>query len=181
MILRATGSRSGAIAACALLLLNPNVLYLQSTPMTEPLLFATTAAALALIGSWIERGGSDDGRTPPALALAAACLTRYEAWPITAAAIVLAVRGAAATREHRSAQAFAAMPAARSLARARGRPLPVNSRWTVGAWFVSGGFFVAENTDALGHPLVAWKQVREGLTGCRAPALRVVRVCGRRR
>jgi hypothetical protein len=28
---------------------------------------------------------------------------------------------------------------------------------------VSGGFFVAENTDALGHPLVAWDQLREGL------------------
>ena len=39
----------------------------------------------------------------------------------------------------------------------------VNSRWTVGAWFVSGGFFVPENTKALGHPLVAYQQVSEGL------------------
>jgi hypothetical protein len=39
----------------------------------------------------------------------------------------------------------------------------VNSRWTVGSWFVSSGFFVPENIDALGHPLVAWDQLREGL------------------
>jgi hypothetical protein len=39
----------------------------------------------------------------------------------------------------------------------------INSRWTVGAWLVGAGFFVPENTDALGHPLVAWAQVREGL------------------
>jgi hypothetical protein len=39
----------------------------------------------------------------------------------------------------------------------------VNSRWTVGAWFVSSGFFVPENTAALGHPLVALRQVQDGL------------------
>ena len=38
-----TGSRTGAILAAALFALNPNVLYLQSTPMTEPLLFALTS------------------------------------------------------------------------------------------------------------------------------------------
>ena len=39
----------------------------------------------------------------------------------------------------------------------------INSRWTVGAWFVSAGFFVPENIEALGHPLIASQQVREGL------------------
>jgi hypothetical protein len=39
----------------------------------------------------------------------------------------------------------------------------LNSRWTVGEWFVTGGFFVPENVEALGHPLAAWRQVREGL------------------
>ncbi|HXH05032.1 MAG TPA: hypothetical protein VNI83_00420, partial [Vicinamibacterales bacterium] len=34
----ATGSIAAGVVAAALLLLNPNVLYLQSTPMTEPLL-----------------------------------------------------------------------------------------------------------------------------------------------
>src|SRR5688500_7569316 len=87
IVFRGTGSKSGAVAACALLLLNPNVLYLQSTPMTEPLLLGTALAAVALTIRWID----DHRRWPaaPGLALAAACLTRYEAWPITASAIVL--------------------------------------------------------------------------------------------
>src|SRR4051812_33386269 len=59
VILRTTSSRSGATVAVALLVLNPDVLYLQSTPMTEPLLFATTTAALALTVSWLERSGSE--------------------------------------------------------------------------------------------------------------------------
>jgi len=33
-------------------MLNPDVLYLQSTPMTEPLLFGTTFLAIALIAEW---------------------------------------------------------------------------------------------------------------------------------
>jgi hypothetical protein len=38
----------------------------------------------------------------------------------------------------------------------------VNSRWTTGEWFVNGGFFVPEN-EALGRPLLAWHQVRDGV------------------
>jgi hypothetical protein len=161
VILRTTGSRSGAAAAVALLVLNPDVLYLQSTPMTEPLLFATTTAALALILTWLERGGD---RWPHAAGavLAAACLTRYEAWPITMGAVVLSAaiflrRGATVAHTAAACSALAAWPVAAVLL------FLVNSRWTVGAWFVSSGFFVADNTDALGHPLVAWVQVREGL------------------
>ena len=129
--------------------------------MTEPLLFATTQRRLALIVVWIERGRIGWPHAAGAV-LAAACLTRYEAWPITAAAVVLAAavllrRGASVRR------GVAACVGSRP-----GLPLAIvlfliNSRWTVGAWFVSGGFFVAENIEALGHPLVAWQQVREGL------------------
>src|SRR5215467_8622601 len=52
LIHRATGSALGGQVATALLVLNPNVLYLQSTPMTEPLLFATTFLAVALVARW---------------------------------------------------------------------------------------------------------------------------------
>src|SRR4051794_17975467 len=55
LIQRATASRTGGRVAAALLMLNPDVLYLQSTPMTEPLLFGTTFLALALIGEWVTR------------------------------------------------------------------------------------------------------------------------------
>jgi hypothetical protein len=41
---RTTGSVVGGVAGAALLMLNPNLLYLQSTPMTEPLLLATCPA-----------------------------------------------------------------------------------------------------------------------------------------
>jgi hypothetical protein len=160
IVLRATGSASGAIAACALLLLNPNVLYLQSTPMTEPLLLGTALAGVALTMGWID----DHQRWPVAAgaALAAACLTRYEAWPITAAAVVLTAavlvrRGVPIGRALAATLRLAVLPA---IAIAL---FLINSRWTVGAWFVSSGFFIPENTEALGHPLVALRQVQDGL------------------
>ena len=47
-----TGSRTGAVLAAALFALNPNVLYLQSTPMTEPLLFALTSLVVLHLVEW---------------------------------------------------------------------------------------------------------------------------------
>ena len=38
-----TGSRCAAVAGAAVFALNPNVLYLQATPMTEPLLLGADA------------------------------------------------------------------------------------------------------------------------------------------
>lgn len=161
LILRGTGSVAGAALAAALFVLQPDVLYLQSTPMTEPLLFGTTAAALALTAAWIDAGAA---RFPHAAGgmLAAACLTRYEAWPVTGCALALAGaillrRGWPLGRAAGRILALAAWPAAAVAV------FLVNSRWTVGAWFVSTGFFLAENTAALGHPRVAWQQVRDGL------------------
>ena len=162
VIQRTTGSTSGAVAAAALLISNPSVLYLQSTPMTEPLLFGTTMAAIALTTRWILE---EDGRgwpAPAGIAMIAACLTRYEAWPVTAATIAIAGavflrRGTGLRDALRACARLAAYPAAAIAF------FLVNSRWTVGAWFVSGGFFVAENVEALGRPLVAWDQVRDGL------------------
>ena len=160
IVMRATGSASGAIAACALLLLNPNVLYLQSTPMTEPLLLGTALAGIALTIDWID----DHRRWPVAagVALAAACLTRYEAWPITAAAVVLTTavlvrHGVPIGRALTATLRLALFPAIAIVL------FLINSRWTVGAWFVSSGFFIPENTEALGHPLVAFRQVQDGL------------------
>lgn len=161
LIRRTTGSTSGAIAASALLLLNPNVLYLQSTPMTEPLLFGTVMLSIALTAEWL---AFEAGSTPrrAGIALAAACLTRYEAWPVTAAILVLSVLvlirgGLPVTRSIRATADLATYPAVAVVL------FLINSRWTVGSWFVSSGFFVAENLAAMGHPLVAWDQLREGL------------------
>ena len=88
-IVRETGSVAGAIAGGLLVIVNPNTLYLQSTPMTEPLLFAMTMVAVALTAEWVDRRGA----APRAAgwALVAACMTRYEAWLITVAILVLAL------------------------------------------------------------------------------------------
>ena len=161
LILRATGSMSGAAAGAALLLLNPNVLYLQSTPMTEPLLFAATIASLALTAAWIDRGAAGWPSAAGA-AMAAACLTRYEAWPITVAAIILA--GVVLLRRGLGARATLIAMCRLAIYPAAAIALfSFNSWWTVGRIFVSGGFFVPENVEALGHPLAAWRQLREGL------------------
>ena len=92
-IQRVTGSTLGGVVAAALLMLNPDVLYLQSTPMTEPLLFGTTFLAVALVTRWatsveappqldaIASGPLDAGpvREQPQLVLAEAHLSRQTA------------------------------------------------------------------------------------------------------
>jgi len=190
LILRTTGSIVAAVTGAALLLLNPNVLYLQSTPMTEPLLFGLTLFSIAATASWVEgllppaldnararQGGSHPATTSsslwlpplggstlwPGLGLAAACLTRYEAWPITAAILALAFvvlvrRGFRWSDSLRQVAHLALWPAVAIAI------FSANSRWVVGTWFVPSGFFEPNNTEALGRPLVAWRQVREGLT-----------------
>jgi hypothetical protein len=161
LILRTTKSVAGAVAGAALLLLNPNVLYLQSTPMTEPLLFGTTMLSLMLTASWLDRG-VDAPPTAPGLALVAASMTRYEGWPITAAIVGLAGlvmlrRGVPPGRAVRALARLAAYPVVAVIV------FTVNSRYTTGSWFIPNDFFVPENIEALGHPMVAFDQVREGL------------------
>ena len=133
---RQTGSTLAAIALPLALLLNPNVLYLQSTPMTEPLLIGLALVALDAVDRW--RIAPDDRRAwRAAWALAALVLTRYEGWPIAAAlvAIAMAAHGRAALR-------IAAGPVV-----AIGLFLLL-SRGSTGAWFVASGFFVPDNPSA---------------------------------
>ena len=56
LLTRVTGSLLAALVGGFLLLANPNTLYLQSTPMTEPLLFGTTLVCIALTAAWLDRG-----------------------------------------------------------------------------------------------------------------------------
>jgi hypothetical protein len=149
LILDATGSRSAALAGLAILVLNPDVVYLQSTPMTEPLLLALTTLSIALMGRWIE-SDAERGRTATGMTMAAACLTRYEAWPLTAFALVVAVvalcrRGVPVGVAIRRVTGLAVFPALAGMA------FLVQSRLTVGHWFVTGGFYVVDNPD-MGRP-----------------------------
>ena len=84
-----SGSRTGAVLAASLFALNPNVLYLQSTPMTEPLLFALTSLVVLQLVEWA-KSETPRARAVVGWTIVAACLTRYEAWPIVGSAIVAA-------------------------------------------------------------------------------------------
>jgi hypothetical protein len=152
IVMAITGSAPASIAAAAVFALNPNVLYLQSTPMTEPLLLALTTVSVAVL--------IDSSRREPALVgwlFALACLTRYEAWPVTAAALAAAVwiewrRGNPFRAALRSAGAIALYPAVAIVA------FIIFSRVVIGQWFVASGFFVPEN-KALHDPVMAAAEI----------------------
>jgi hypothetical protein len=73
---------AGAVSALVFAL-NPNLLYLQSTPMTEAVFFASV---MGVLWCTVKFGARGSGRWPYAAAVgaglfsAAACLTRYEGW-----------------------------------------------------------------------------------------------------
>jgi hypothetical protein len=177
LVVSMTGSAVGAVTAGSLLLFNPNLLYLQATPMTEPLLLATTLLVVLWTHEWLaaprapvaaglpppligtSQAGSGEPSAPTdttaqpgvaprklAWAMAAAMWTRYEAWLIVAATLVIAalvmhragVKKPGFVRHSTkpgSVVRLARWPAAAVLI------FVVNSRITVGAWFVSGGFY----------------------------------------
>ncbi|MFI5274584.1 MAG: glycosyltransferase family 39 protein, partial [Ktedonobacterales bacterium] len=75
--------------------LNPNILYLQSTPLSEPVLFATLAAASYYFVAWAQ----DDqmgNLVLAALATFLATLARYDGWALylalLAALVIICVR-----------------------------------------------------------------------------------------
>ena len=181
IVLELTGSPAASIAGVAVFALNPNVLYLQATPMTEPLLLALTTPAVAMLVRWTaglktcttseagvtcETGVAQD--FSPALstsavgsAFALACLTRYEAWPVTFAALAAAVwarwrQGDPLPIAARRVGAIALFPIAAIAG------FLVFSRAVIGEWFVANGFFTPENR-ALGDPMLSAAEIWYGL------------------
>jgi hypothetical protein len=155
-----TGSALAGASGAALLMMNPNLLYLQSTPMTEPMLIGTCMLALLYTAEWVARGGGSGSRAA-GWAIVAACMTRYEAWPICASMLALALvallrQGLPPRDALRRCARLAVYPAVALVL------FTANSRWTTGTWFVPAGFFVAEN-EALGHAALALEQVRESV------------------
>jgi hypothetical protein len=160
LVLQATGSRLGALLAFTLFVLDPDVLYLQSTPMTEPMLFGLTLLAVSLVYEWVE-GGADGEPTAAGWVSVAACLTRYEAWLVMAALVALVpvalvVGGQRVTEALRRTGQLAVYPALAVVA------FILHSRFTIGKWFVTGGFFVVD-PHILGHPLDAFLEVVHGI------------------
>jgi hypothetical protein len=156
-----THSPAAAALGATLFAVNPNVLYLQSTPMTEPLLFALLMLEVWTLVSWV-LGGRPELPRVVGWMMVLACLTRYEAWPVTAAAWL----ASACAWWRRGTPLHALVPvhvrlAVYPVATALGFVLL--SRATVGEWFVTGGFYVPD-AELLGHPLVVLGKMAEGLT-----------------
>lgn len=168
IVRKISGSRTGAILAAALFAFNPNVLYLQSTPMTEPLLFALSALVVLHLTQWAVAKTSytdsnDTVLVRPAVCwtIVAACLTRYEAWPITGAAVVLACfvkwrRGTVFTAVLHEGAKMALFAAATAIF------FMGLSFATTGTWFVTGGFYVPD-PKLQGQPLAVYDAIREGV------------------
>ena len=136
-MVRETGSLEAACVAAVLILGNPNVLYLQSTPMTEPLLLGLSLVALLAVDGWIRDPDSPTARAAGP-ALAALCLTRYEGWFVGAALGLVAVLA----RHRDGVRRFvplAGWPAAAIVAF-------LGLSWaSTGRLLVTSGFYVADN------------------------------------
>jgi hypothetical protein len=125
-LVRARASRMAAWLAAAVFGLNVNLLYLQSTAMTESLYLALFVWAVVYFDEFVRERQPDPARAARglrrcALLLAAGMLTRYDAWVVTCAvgsiAAVLVVRGKtisaeALSRLRRAWVAFALVGAA---------------------------------------------------------------------
>src|ERR1700675_3079393 len=91
---RLYASAAAGLAAALLFALNPNMLYLQSTPMTEAI-FAAALAALLWATVWFRDSQSAWALLAAAAASNAASLTRYEGWfliPFVALYLLIAGR-----------------------------------------------------------------------------------------
>ena len=181
IVIRLTDSIAAAVVASAAFALNPNLLYLQSTPMTEPLLLALTLVAVARLMWWSADSRSDGsglGTATVGLAFALACLTRYEAWPVTACALAAGVwvrwkAGDTLSQSARRTAEIAVYPTIAVIAFA------VFSRVVVGQWFTASGFFVPEN-KALDRPFLALAEIGWGshaLTGTMTLAAAAIGLC----
>jgi len=164
IVLAITESVGAALAGAAVFALNPNVLYLQSTPMTEPLLMALACLSMATVMAYLTDAShsrelldsaSRDGIRLCGTLFALACLTRYEAWPVTVVGLVLAATTDTRRQSRRNLIRVALYPLTAILG------FSIFSRVVVGEWFVTGDFFVPEN-KALGDWWMATKEVAWG-------------------
>lgn len=78
-----TGRKFAGIIAAAVLVSNANMLYMQSTPMTEALLYCFITAMIFYVQRWAATGRYQY-LILGGLASLLATLTRYESWPILA-------------------------------------------------------------------------------------------------
>ncbi|HEY6358412.1 MAG TPA: hypothetical protein VIX35_09215, partial [Vicinamibacterales bacterium] len=168
-IVRETGSVAAALVAPAVILGNPNVLYLQSTPMTEPLLLGLSCVALLAVDGWI-RCPASRRAVWAGPAVAALLLVRYEGWFVGAAL------GAVAVVVRRRDGAAVAIKLARWPAAAVVSFLALS--WaSTGRLLVTSGFFVPDN-PARDHPLAALADMLRVTIEMTGPLVLVCAVAG---
>jgi hypothetical protein len=181
IVVELTGSWVAAVAGAGVFALNPNVLYLQATPMTEPLLLGLTTLAVAMLMDWCRAMTEESRLSSPSCSLigwvfALACMTRYEAWPVTFAAL-------AAASWARWRQGDPPAVALRRVGTIALFPIGaiagflVFSRVVIGQWFVASGFFTPEN-KALGDPMTAAAEIWYGLHGLSGSLLVAISAAG---
>jgi hypothetical protein len=163
-------SAAAAVTATAVFALNPNILYLQSIPMTEMVFFASLAAVLY----FSVRFGKTQGWLCAAGAGVAACagtLTRYEGWfvlPFVAGYFLFAAR----RQRWRPTVLFCALAATGPLA------------WFAHNWWMTGDaldFFLGPYSPraiqgSATYPgmhdwRLAWLQFRTAVELCAGPGL----------
>ncbi len=90
IIIDLSGKRVGGVIGSLVFMTNPNILYMQSTPMTELLLFASMIAMVYYVQRWIK---TDNYRylLVAGVATLIGSLTRYEAWVLFAALSLIIV------------------------------------------------------------------------------------------
>ncbi len=151
------------------LLLNPNLLYLQSTPMTEPLLIGASLMALDRVDRWVQMPDRRNSLWAGWI-LAALVLIRYEGWLVAAGLLVFGGVALGATRL-RSVIRLAMYPALAVLA------FLCLSRASTGSWFIQTGFFVPEN-PSLDRPFDALDQIVTGLADLAGRVLPIAGAAG---
>jgi hypothetical protein len=145
LIQRATGSSAAMVTSTVLLALNPNLLYLHATPMTEPLLLAVSLLTILWLDEWLAGPAAAPIPRKLDVILFLAAWTRYEAWLILAAAFSVA----AGVRWHQSRSTGEVIWTMARLAAWPGVAVALfvlDSRITVGSWFISNGFYVPDPT-----------------------------------
>ena len=155
--LRATGDRRAAAVAVAVPLLNPGWLYLQATPMTEPL-FLGLVGGLAYCVVRYRTSGLDRDLYAAAACAFLVALVRYESWPVIAVAALVAAGGPGGSWSRRARAA--------GLLAGLGLILPV-LLFGVHTWFASDRFlYVIDDgnlTEERGSLARATVQLAEGI------------------
>ncbi len=85
---RMTQNSVASFAGTLVFLLNPNILYVQATPLTEPLLIATFTMTAYYFLAWAQDGRQND-LIWAGLCTFFASIARYDGWPLYLAILVL--------------------------------------------------------------------------------------------